>query len=387
MIRRRLQDDITRSLGHFPAVGLIGARQVGKTTLAQMISKEWPDECEYLDLERPADYAVLSEPDRLLDRYADRLVIIDESQVQPALFPVLRGLIDRNRRPGRFLLLGSSSPDLVRQSGESLAGRIAYHELPPLVECEVGSAQADALWLRGGFPVSFLAVTDDVSQQWREDFIMTYLQRDLSQMGYDIRLPAMTLRRMWQMLAHCHGQLLNLSLVATNLGISRQSVRRCLDILQETFMIRHVPPFHTNLKKRVVKTPKIYVRDSGILHDLLGIRTWADLLGHSAVGSSWEGFCMEQILSRLPNQWDAFFYRTQAKAEIDLVLQRGYGNPPVLVEFKHSQTPKVTKGFWTSKEDLSPKACYVVYPGQQAYPLAEDVEALPINQIERVWEE
>ena len=275
----------------------------------------------------------------------------------------------------------------MRQSGESLAGRIAYHELPPLVDCEVGSGQTDTLWLRGGFPVSFLAETEEESLQWREDFIMTYLQRDLAQMGYDIRLPAMTLRRMWQMLAHCHGQLLNLSLVATNLGISRQSLRKCLAILQETFMVRHVQPFHTNLKKRLVKTPKIYVRDSGILHALLGIRTWADLLGHSVVGSSWEGFCMDQVLSRLPNQWDAFFYRTQAKAEIDLVLQRGYANPPVLVEFKHSQTPKLTKGFWNSKNDLSPKACYVVYPGQQAYPLTEDVEALPLNQIERIWEE
>jgi predicted AAA+ superfamily ATPase len=385
MIRRKLQDDIVKSLGNFPAVGLIGARQVGKTTLAQMISEAWASECVYLDLERPVDYAALSEPERFLERYQDRLVIIDEIQVQPALFPVLRVLIDRDRHPGRFLLLGSSSPTLIRQSGESLAGRIAYHELSPFLGTEVGSEHIDTLWLHGGFPVSFLTDTDEVSMQWRENFIMTYLQRDLSQMGYDIRLPAMTLRRLWQMLAHCHGQHLNLSLLATNLELSRQSLRKYLDILQETFMIRQLRPFHANLKKRLVKTAKIYVRDSGILHALLGIRTWTELLGHATVGSSWEGFCLEQILCRLPRQWDAFFYRTQAKAEIDLVLQKGYGNPPVLVEFKHAQAPKLTKGFWTSKDDLHPQACYVVYPGPQVYPLAEDVEAVPIDQIERIW--
>jgi len=195
--------------------------------------------------------------------------MIDEIQVQPGLFPVLRGLIDRDRHPGRFLLLGSSSPDLIRQSGESLAGRITYHELPPLVIGEVGQENSDTLWLRGGFPVSFQAQTDPVSVQWREDFIMTYLQRDLSAMGYDIRLPPLTLRRLWQMLAHFHGQLLNLSTLATNLELSRQSLSRYLDILQETFMIRQLPPLHVNLKKRLIRTPKVYVRDSGILHALL----------------------------------------------------------------------------------------------------------------------
>jgi predicted AAA+ superfamily ATPase len=385
MLRRILQDSIVESLQHFPAVGLIGARQVGKTTLAQMISEAWPGECVYLDLERPSDYAVLSEPERFLERHKNHLVMIDEIQVQPGLFPVLRGLIDRDRHAGRFLLLGSSSPDLIRQSGESLAGRITYHELPPLVIDEVGQENSDTLWLRGGFPESFQAKTDPVSVQWREDFIMTYLQRDLSAMGYDIRLPAMTLRRLWQMLAHSHGQLLNLSTLATNLELSRQSLSRYLDILQETFMIRQLPPFHANLKKRLIKTPKIYVRDSGILHALLGIETWADLLGHTVVGSSWEGFCLEQILCRVPRQWSTFFYRTQARAEIDLVLQDRYGESPILIEFKHSHTPKLTKGFWTSKEDLCPKACYVVYPGKKSYPLAADVEVLPLHAIDKIW--
>ena len=385
MIERNLQNDVIASLQHFPAVGLIGARQVGKTTLARAISQSWPGECVYLDLERPADYAVLSEPERSLERYQKQLVIIDEIQTLPSLFPVLRSLIDRARHPGRFLLLGSSSPDLIRQSGESLAGRITYHELPPFVENEVGAEHTDTLWLRGGFPVSYLAQTDDVSMQWREDFIMTYLQRDLAAMGYNIRLPAITLRRLWQMLAHSHGQLLNLSMLATNLELSRQSLRKYLDILQETFMIRQLMPYHVNLKKRLVKTAKVYVRDSGLLHSLLGVCTWTDLLGHSAVGRSWEGFGLEQILCRLPRQWDAFFYRTQAQAEIDLVLQRGYDSPPILVEFKYARSPKLTKGFWTSKDDIHPQASYVIYPGEHAYPLAEDVEALPLHRLERIW--
>jgi predicted AAA+ superfamily ATPase len=385
MIKRILHHSICQSLQHFPAVGLIGARQVGKTTLARMISKERGPDTVYLDLERPADYAALSEPERFLERYASQLVIIDEIQLNPSLFPVLRSLIDRDRHAGRFLLLGSSSPDLMRQSGESLAGRIAYHELSPFLLNELSSNDMDSLWLRGGFPDSHLAADENVSAQWRDNFVMTYLQRDLTAMGYDIRLPAMTLRRLWQMLAHSHGQMINLSQCATNLELSRQSIRKIIDILQETFMIRQLQPFHANLKKRLVKTPKIYIRDSGILHSLLGLKTWADLLGHSIVGMSWEGFCLEQILNRLPSTWNAFFYRTQAQAEIDLVLQKTNGEPPVLVEFKHAQAPKLSKGFWSSHNDLQPQASYIVYPGTTAYPLAANIEALPVTQIETIW--
>lgn len=385
MIKRNLSNTILQSLRHFPAVGLVGARQVGKTTLAQTISKEWPSETVYLDLERPADYAALSEPERFLGRFASQLVIIDEVQLSPTLFPVLRSLIDRDRHAGRFLLLGSSSPDLMRQSGESLAGRIVYHELSPLLLDELPSKPMDRLWLRGGFPDSQLADNDDISAQWRDNFVMTYLQRDLSAMGYDIRLPAMTLRRLWQMLAHSHGHTINLSQLATNLELSRQSIRKILEILSETFMIRQLQPLHTNLKKRLVKTPKVYIRDSGILHSLLGLKTWGDLLGHSIVGMSWEGFCMEQILNRLPPTWNAFFYRTQAQAEIDLVLQKSYGEAPILVEFKHAQAPKLSKGFWSSHHDLQPQASYIVYPGTTAYPLGPNVEVLPLTQIETIW--
>jgi predicted AAA+ superfamily ATPase len=374
-----------QSLQHFPAVGLVGPRQAGKTTLAQLIAKQWPEETLYLDLEKPVDYSSLGEPDIFLPRHSDKLVIIDEIQLRPELFPVLRSLIDSNRHPGRFLLLGSSSPDLMRQSGQSLAGRIAYHELSPLLLSELSQDQMDLLWIRGGFPDSTLAQTNDVSVQWREDFIMTYLQRDLSSMGYDIRVPPMTLRRLWRMLAHTHGQLTNQSQLSTNMELSRQSIRKYLDILQETFMVRQLQPFHANIKKRLVKSPKIFIRDSGILHTLLGINSLQALMDHSILGLSWEGFCMEQILSQIPRTWETFFYRSQVGAEVDLILQRRVGEAPIFVEFKYSQSPKLTKGFWAAKEDLRPLACYVIYPGQRVYPLSEDIEVLPLSQIDKIW--
>lgn len=377
---------IVESLRQFPVVGLIGARQVGKTTLAKMIAREWPGDSIYLDLEKPSDYAALAEPERYLSRLADRLVILDEIQIRGELFPILRSMIDQNRRSGRFLLLGSSSPELLRQSGESLAGRIAYHELTGLSLREMGAESMDRLWLRGGFPDSFLAESEAASLQWRENFVATYLQRDLSAMGYEIRLPAMTVRRLWQMLAGLQGQPTNQSLLATNLELSRQSIRRILDILQETFMVRQLSPYHANLKKRLVKAPKVYLRDSGILHTLLGIRSMEELLGHPIVGMSWEGFCLEQVLGQMPAGWDAFFYRTQAQAEVDLVVRRGMGEPPILVEFKHSQTPKVSVGFWSVQKDLQPKASYVVYPGPREYPLSNSVEVIPLTAIGRIWD-
>lgn len=215
---------------------------------------------------------------------------------------------------------------------------------------------------------------------------MTYLQRDLSTMGYDIRIPSMTLRRFWQMLAHTHGQLINFSQLAVNMELSRQSVRKLIDILQETFMIRQIQPFYFNIKKRIVKSPKIYISDSGILHALLGINILDSLMKHSVVGMSWEGFCIEQIINQMPRGWDAFFYRTAANAEVDLVLQRQIGQPTIFVEFKHSLSPKLTSGFWSAQKDLQPKACYVVYPGTTAYPLTKSVEVLPLAQINKIWE-
>jgi predicted AAA+ superfamily ATPase len=386
MIKRDLENQILQSLKRFPAAGLIGARQVGKTTLSKMIADTWSKESLYVDLERPSDYTALSEPELFLSRHAKKLVIIDEIQLRGELFPVLRSLIDMDRHPGRFLLLGSSSPDLMRQSGESLAGRIAYHQLSGFLLSELSPDKTDLLWIRGGFPPSTIAESEDASIQWRQDFIMTYLQRDLSILGYDIRIPSMTLRRFWQMLAHVHGQSANFSQLATSMELSRQSVRKILDILQETFMVRQLQPFYVNIKKRLVKTPRIYIRDSGILHTLLGINTFDDLMRHSAIGKSWEGFCIEQILNQIPRGWDTFFYRTQAGAEVDLILQQQPGEAPIFIEFKYSKTPKLTTGFWSAQKDLQPKACYVVYPGTIAYPLTKSVEALPLTQINKIWE-
>jgi predicted AAA+ superfamily ATPase len=386
MIKRDLENQILQSLKLFPAAGLIGARQVGKTTLSKMIADTWSKESLYVDLERPSDYTALSEPELFLSRHAKKLVIIDEIQLRGELFPVLRSLIDMDRHPGRFLLLGSSSPDLMRQSGESLAGRIAYHQLSGFLLSELSPDKTDLLWIRGGFPPSTIAESEDASIQWRQDFIMTYLQRDLSILGYDIRIPSMTLRRFWQMLAHVHGQSANFSQLATSMELSRQSVRKILDILQETFMVRQLQPFYVNIKKRLVKTPRIYIRDSGILHTLLGINTFDDLMRHSAIGKSWEGFCIEQILNQIPRGWDTFFYRTQAGAEVDLILQQQPGEAPIFIEFKYSKTPKLTTGFWSAQKDLQPKACYVVYPGTIAYPLTKSVEALPLTQINKIWE-
>lgn len=386
MIKRILQNQILSSLQHFPAVGLVGPRQAGKTTLAQLIAGQWPEKSLYLDLEKPPDYTGLNEPDIFLSRYSDKLVIIDEVQLRPELFPVLRSLIDSDRHPGRFLLLGSSSPDLMRQSGQSLAGRIAYHELSPFLLKELSEDQMDLLWMRGGFPDSTLAPTDNVSIQWREDFIMTYLSRDLALLGYTLRVPPMTLRRLWTMLAHTHGQLINQNKLSMNLELSRQSVRKYIEMLQDTFMIRQLMPFHANTKKRLVKSPKIFIRDSGILHTLLGIHSLQELMSHSMLGFSWEGFCMEQILSQIPRTWESFFYRSKAGAEVDMVLQRRIGEAPILIEFKYSQSPKLTKGFWVAKEDLQPLACYVIYPGQRAYPLSEFVEVLPLTQLDKIWQ-
>ena len=302
MIARLLTDRINWSLEHFPAVGLVGARQVGKTTLAQMIAESFPGQCVYLDMERAADYSLLSEPEQYLSIHADKLVIIDEVQTHPGLFPELRGLIDRDRRAGRFLLLGSSSPILKRQSGESLAGRISYHELTGLLldELDSGTESLRILWLRGGFPDSFLADDDEVSIVWREDFIQTYLQRDLSLMGYDVRTPAMTMQRLWRMLGHYHGQFINTRQFASNLDLSWQTIRKYVDMLEETFMIRQLPPFFANLKKRLVKTPKIYLRDSGVLHRLLDIGSFDALLSHPVLGASWEGFASNRYSLRYP---------------------------------------------------------------------------------------
>jgi hypothetical protein len=386
MIKRSLENDILLSLGQFPAVGIIGSRQVGKTTLAMMIAENRLGKAVYLDLERPSDLAKLGDAELYLRSVADSLVIIDEVQRKCDLFPVIRSLIDEQRRPGRFLILGSASPALLRQSSENLAGRIVYHELKPFDVREVGTLPEtiERLWNRGGYPESFLAESDAASLKWREAFIQTYLERDVPNLG--LHIPSVTLRRFWLMLAHCQGQLWNATKIAGSLGVDSKTVRRYLGVLEDTFMVRQLQPLHTNLKRRLVKSPKVYLRDSGLLHALFAIQTREQLLGHPAAGASWEGWCMEQVLAAMPSNTTARFYRTSAGAEIDLVLQPPGGGPLVAVETKFSLDPRPAKGFWSALADLQPARSFVIYPGTEFYPLANNVWALPAAQVARLAE-
>lgn len=388
MIERLIQQAVLQSLDFFPAVGLIGARQVGKTTLAKMISENWPGEYLYLDMESPTDQSRLEDAELFLSAHESKLVIIDEIQRRGDLFPLLRSLIDRNRRPGRFLILGSASPSLKRQASESLAGRIAYHELYPFSILEVPSSedkQLKSLWIRGGYPNSFLAPSDELSLQWRKEFIQTHLERDLPNLG--VRIHVATLDRFWRMLGHYHGQLWNASQIAGSLGVTGPTVKHYLNVLQDTFMLRLLMPYHVNLKKRLVKTPKVYLRDSGLLHALRNLQTWDEILAHPIAGASWEGFLVEQIFSMLPSRWDAYFYRTQVGAEIDLLLIPPGGQKPIAVEFKYSLSPKLTKGFYTAMEDTLSDHAYVVYPGQDHWPLAGNITVLPAHEIETIFHE
>jgi hypothetical protein len=382
-VPRSLEDEIMGSLKRFPVVGILGPRQVGKTTLAKTLQGRTGKKAVYLDLELPSDLQKLTAPELYLGQFADALVILDEVQRMPSLFPLLRALADRKKSVGRFLILGSASPDLIKQASESLAGRIRYHELTPFTLAEVGHRNVNRLWLRGGLPRSYLAEDDAESMQWREAFIKTYLEMDIPQLG--IRVPSLQLRRFWTMIAHCHGQLWNASRLAGSLGISSPTVRHYLDILEDTFIIRHVLPYHANVGKRIVKSPRVYVRDPGLLHALLSIRRLDDLQGHPSAGASWEGFVIEQVIASMPEGWQAFFYRTRAGAELDLVLlddrSRAYG-----VEVKYSLAPAVSRGFWHALQDIPCRRGFVVYPGEESYPLGKDVITVPISNLPRIWE-
>jgi len=372
-------------MSRFPVVGLVGARQVGKTTLAKMICAERQASAIYLDLELDEDVSKLQQPQMYLEQHKGSLVVIDEIQRKPELFALLRALVDADRRPGRFLVLGSASPALLRQSSESLAGRICYHELLPLAFDEIGAPEnINRLWLRGGFPESYLAESDRDSVSWRESFIKTYLERDIPSFG--IRVPAVTLKRFWTMLAHSHGQVWNASKMASSLGVSYKAVQHYLDILEDTFMVRRVQPFHANVKKRLIKSPKVYFRDSGILHSLLRIYDTEDLLGHPALGSSWEGWCVEQIHSILPDQADVSFYRTRSGAEIDLLIRISSSGPALAVEIKRSLDCKPSRGFWSAMEDIQPAKGYIIYPGHERYPVSGGVWALPAAELTGILE-
>ncbi|WP_455274521.1 ATP-binding protein [Rhizobium herbae] len=378
MIDRRISAELNALIDSNPAVALIGPRQVGKTTLALAIGERRPS--IYLDLESDADRAKLTEPELYLDQHSDKLVILDEVHRLPNLFQNLRGLIDRGRRTGkktgRFLLLGSASMELLKQSGETLAGRIAYLEMHPIDGTEVPADDMNTLWVRGGFPDSFLASSDRVSQRWRQDFIRTYLERDIPLLGP--RIPAETLRRFWTMLAHHQSGLLNAADFARALGVDGKTVSSYLDLLVDLLLVRRLEPWHSNLGKRLVKSPRIYVRDSGIAHTLLGLATQEEVLGHPVAGASWEGFVIETLIAAAPAGTQNNFYRTAAGAEIDLLLTPP-GDRPWAIEIKRSLTPKVEKGFYLACEDIEPARRIVVYPGPETFPLKERVEAMALE--------
>lgn len=382
MIARRALAVVESALQRQAAVALLGPRQVGKTTLALSIAEKTPS--LYLDLESRADRAKLSDPALFLERHEGRLVILDEVHRVPELFQTLRGLIDKGRRrghrTGRFLILGSASIDLLRQSGESLAGRIAYVEMAPFDVLEIGPKPAARLdlWLRGGFPDSYLAADDGQSFALRRDFIRTYLERDVPMFGP--RIPAETLERLWTMLAHGQGTLLNASRLAAGLAISAQSVTRYIDLLADLLLVRRLSPFHANLGKRLVKSPKVYVRDSGLVHALLGIADHDALAGHPVVGASWEGFVIENLLAAAPAGTRASFYRTAAGAEIDLLLELP-GGKRWAVEIKSGLSPRLEKGFHFARQDLKPGKSFVVYSGDDRYPLDEGVEAIGLREL------
>lgn len=369
-----------------PAVVLLGPRQVGKTTLARKIAADWPGGAVYLDMERPADKRRLDDADAYLRAQSGKLVVIDEIQRVPNLFEVLRGIIDDRRaageRFGHFLLLGSAALELMRQSSETLAGRVAYLEIGPVGILEAGAADLDAqtLWVRGGFPESLLAQGDSASLDWRRDFIRSYLERDVPM--FAPRMPVQALGRLWTMLAHQQGGLLNQARLAASLGVSAPTVTRYTDLMVDLQLVRRLAPWSGNVGKRLVKAPKIYVRDSGIVHALLDLDTWNDVLGHPVVGASYEGFIIENLIQCAGLRFRPYFYRTHDGAEIDLLLERG-GQPEIAIEVKRSSAPTVDKGFGLACDDLKVRQRYVVYPGEETYPIRQGAQAIGLPELAR----
>ncbi|MEB2784874.1 ATP-binding protein [Algoriphagus persicinus] len=388
MIHRILEHKLIQSLNSMPVVVILGPRQVGKTTLALEFAKPLLDKpVHYLDLELDSDLAKLDDAESYLRRFENQLLVIDEVQRKPDLFRIIRGLVDIRKRAGEkaghFLLLGSASKELLQQSSETLAGRIRYLELTPFTAIELHQNDSlgfnvEKLWFRGGFPDSYLADSEGESWNWRHDFISTYVEKDIPLFGPQV--PAARMKRFWTMLAHYHGQQVNLSTIAKSLEVSHTTIKTYLDILQDFFMVRQVQPWSGNTKKRLVKTPKIYLRDSGLLHNLLNTHTFDHLLGHPAVGASWEGFVVENILNSLSSLWTASYYRSSNQAEIDLVLELGsteiWG-----IEIKKSSAPTISSGFHRACEDIGVTKKYVVYSGADRFPMKGDIEAVGVTEF------
>ena len=370
-IQRMITPEIIGLINSFPVVGIVGPRQVGKTTLVKYLINHTKKDCIYLDLELPEDQSKLIEPQLFLEHYLNKCVILDEIQQYPHIFPILRALIDKNRKAGRYVVLGSASPQLLKQSSETLAGRIVYKELMPfnLVEVIDHFNMYDH-WFRGGFPPAFLASDDTNFRIWMRNFIQTYLERDLPMLGLSVNPSLM--RNFWIMLAHFHGGIWNASKFANSLGITVPTVNRYLNFLESAFIINRLQPYHQNLKKRLVKSPKIYLRDSGMVHYLTGIKNFDDLHGNVLIGNSWEGYVIEQIKQILPEEFDLYFYRTHNGAESDLVIT--HGNTPITcIEIKYTVAPKVPKGFLISVEDLKTRRNFIIIPRSDTYPIAKNI--------------
>jgi uncharacterized protein len=387
IIKRERFNTLVKALESMPVVALIGSRQVGKTTLALEVAGEIEKPVTHIDLESDADFNKLTDAEAYLKRFAGQLLMIDEVQRKPDLFRLLRVIVDDRKRKGerscQFLLLGSASKDLLQKSSESLAGRIRYMELTPFTVNELNANEKEVfdlerLWLRGGFPDSYLATDDQESWNWRKDFFATYVERDIPSMG--VRVTTSQLKRFWKMLAHYHGNQVNLSEIGRSLEVSHTTIKNYLDLLTDFYMVRQLPPWSGNIKKRLVKTPKIYIRDSGILHSLLQVPDIDALLSHPIIGASWEGFVVENIISQLEESWECYYYRTATGAEIDLVLQTP-DNEIWAVEIKRSIAPKITRGFYEACKDIKATRKWVVNANNERYPLPDGVEVIGLTEF------
>jgi len=374
-IKRILKKKLEQSIKNYPVVALLGPRQVGKSTLAkEIINKK--SKGLYLDLEKPSHLNQLTAPEYFFEQNKNKLICLDEIQRKPEIFPLLKSLVDERQKTEQFLILGSASRDLLKQSSESLAGRICYLEMSPFSLLELSEKKQESLWLRGGFPRSFLSKSETASLEWRENYIRTFLERDIPQLGY--RIPFTTIGRLWTMLAYSHGQTLNATKLASSLGVSSHTVSSYIDILEKTFLIRLLQPFSENLKKRVIKSPKIYIRDTGLLHSLLKVDTMNDLFSHPVFGSSFESFVLEQIIGSLP-RWQFYFYRTRSGAEIDLLMIKGIRR--IAIEIKAGKSPTLEKGFFTSIEDVKAKEKYLIAPVDTTYTLKRGVKVTNPSQF------
>ena len=377
-IQRKIEDTIKQYLKIFPVVAVLGPRQCGKSTLVKRLSQNWGTSL-FLDLQYDADLGKLDQPSFFFESNADKIICLDEIQLVPQLFSVLRSVVDQNRQNGKFILLGSASRDLIQQTSESLAGRIGLVNLAPFTINELDNLEGfnlNTFWLRGGFPDSYLSDNDTFSGIWRENFIKTFIERDIPQLGFQI--PALQLKRLLVMCAHNQGQLVNYSKLGESLGLTHPTIRRYIDLLEQTFILRTLLPYETNVKKRLVKSPKVYVRDSGLLHQLLAISDFNSLLGNPVFGSSWEGVVVENVIVNYPD-WNYYFYRTATGDEMDLILEKG--NRRIAIECKASTAPKLTKGFYRALEVIKPQQTYVIIPTSVSYEIAPNITVCGLSEF------